>query len=384
MTRPEGALVAGLVVAALLWRMIRSRQRPGIRQWSGWIGLPIAAACLQPAINWLLTGSVAASGSQVKSHFYNETIPFGERVQTVWEFFTRMWRELLTGHSPVTGWYVPPLISVLAILAVGIAARTSLRGKSWRDHDIAPGLLAGGWMLALTAAASTLDTGFWQFKRYQMPVMALMFPLAGWALIAIANRQVWAARLLVIGVGLLSLPGVPDYAGRYYENIVVTRDQQIAMARWIHANVPADARIAVHDVGAVAYVGDRATYDVVGLTTEGVGPAWRQGPGTFYDTMAHHAQRPDYMAIYPDFHGMPFLIQAGVFGDELQRFSVTLPHYTASAAAGVQVVSRFNWPAPDAEPDLPRQPNPQIDLSTFTLVGTLDVADLCERKTGRL
>ncbi|HVO72250.1 MAG TPA: hypothetical protein VMT24_19505, partial [Aggregatilineaceae bacterium] len=153
LTRPEGALVAGLVVAALAWQMWRSRR------WSAWIGLPVLASVLQPAINWLLTGSPAASGTQVKSHFYNETIPFEQRLETVWQFSTRMWHELLTGHSPVTGWYVPPVISLLAVLGVGLGA-----WRSWRDRDIAPDLLAGGWMLVLTAAASTLDTGFWQFK----------------------------------------------------------------------------------------------------------------------------------------------------------------------------------------------------------------------------
>jgi hypothetical protein len=374
LTRPEGALVAGLAVAALGWQMGRSRR------WSAWIGLPVLASILQPAINWLLTGSPAASGTQVKSHFYNETIPFGQRLEIVWQFGTRMWHELLTGHSPVTGWYVPPVISLLAVVAVGLGA-----WKSWRDRDVTPDLLAGGWMLLLTAAASTLDTGFWQFKRYQMPVMALMFPLAGWALVRMATwhkNAIWPVGGLLVAVGLVSLPGVPDYAGRYYENVVVTRDQQVAMARWIRQHIPQDARIAVHDVGAVRYVGNRATYDVVGLTTKGTGPAWRQGPGTFYDTMAHHPQRPDYMAIYPDFHGMPFLVQAGVFGEELQRFVVPLPHYTASAATGTQVVSRLDWPAPTAL-DLPRQPHPQVDLSAFTLVGTLNVADLAnERQYG--
>ena len=36
------------------------------------------------------------------------------------------------------------------------------------------------WLLAGTAAISTLDTAFWHFKRYQMPLIALFFPLAGW------------------------------------------------------------------------------------------------------------------------------------------------------------------------------------------------------------
>jgi hypothetical protein len=364
LARPEGALIALVLVAALGWRMYRTKR------WSTWIILPLATIMMQPLINLALTGTLAASGTRVKSHLYNETIPLSARLDTVFEFWMRLWRELLTGYSPISGWYVPPVITLLALAGVIWGGWIS-----WKQRQIAPGLLAGIWMLVLTAGDATLDTCFWQFKRYQMPVMALTFPLAGWMLIQLMHWKKWAVGGLLILVALLSLPGVPDYAGRYYENIVVTRDQQMAMARWIDNNLPKNARLAVHDVGAVRYVGNRATYDVVGLTTDNTAPAWRQGPGTFFDTMAHHPQRPDYMAIYPDFHGMPFLVQAGVFGEELQRFEVRLPHYTASAATGTQAVTRLNWAALDA-PDLPRQPHPQIDLSDFTLVGTLNVADL--------
>ena len=31
------------------------------------------------------------------------------------------------------------------------------------------------WLLAGTAAIATLDTAFWHFKRYQMPLMAACF-----------------------------------------------------------------------------------------------------------------------------------------------------------------------------------------------------------------
>jgi hypothetical protein len=42
-------------------------------------------------------------------------------------------------------------------------------------------------------------------------------------------------------------------------------------------------------------------------------------------------------------------------------------------------VSRLDWPAL-SDPDLPRQPHPQVDLSAFALVGTLNVADLASER----
>ncbi|HEX3050645.1 MAG TPA: hypothetical protein VHP83_08325, partial [Aggregatilineaceae bacterium] len=242
LVRPEGLFVALPLVAVIAWETWRKKERI-----SAWFALPVAAVVAQPAINWLVTGSPSASGTQVKSHFYNETIPFIERIQTVLEFWWRMWREWIVGRSPVSGWYVPPLISVLAVMMV-IAALVI----SWKRRAIQPALMAGGWMILLTAADATLDTGFWQFKRYQMPVLAILFPLAGWALVMLGDQKPTWARPTALGlavlVGVLSLPLVPDYAGRYYENIVVTRDQQVAMAMWVKNHVPEEARVAVHDV----------------------------------------------------------------------------------------------------------------------------------------
>ena len=83
-----------------------------------------------------------------------------------------MWREFLTGY-----WYV------LRSRRWSAGARCCC-GKHWR----LVGVMIALWLLAGTAAISTLDTAFWHFKRYQMPLIALFFPLAGWGW-AFVTRQ---------------------------------------------------------------------------------------------------------------------------------------------------------------------------------------------------
>ncbi len=341
LARPEGAVVAVTVVAALAWNERRIR-------W--WMVLPLLASGMQPLVNWMVTGDMTASGNLAKSHLYNVTIPLSERIEISLEFWGRMWRELVSGRNPADGRYVPSMLVILALAAVLMGAR-----DSWRRREVMPELLAGCWLLVMSGAIATLDTAFWHFKRYQLPLMALIFPLAGWLLVRIrAQRWRWLSVGVASGILVLSSWTTLEYARRYHDNIAVVRHQQIAMARWIDAELPENARIGVHDVGVVRYVGNRATYDVVGLTSADVALAWRQGSGVIYDTMTNHPNRPDYFAVYHDIQSLPLLEQAGVFGEELARFTFPLPENTVASATSTQIVSVANWPTEDfmREPQL--------------------------------
>jgi hypothetical protein len=165
------------------------------------------------------------------------------------------------------------------------------------------------------------------------------------------------------------------FARNYTENVSVVRDQQVPMARWVKANLPEEARIGVHDVGLVRYFGSRALYDVVGLTTPGPAKAWRQGPGAIYETMAHSAYRPDYFAIYPDVQGLRYLLDAGIFGQMLAEFPVSLPDHNVAAAAGYQAVYAADWSNTRAQEQI-AQPTTLAYTAGMTLMDQIDVADL--------
>src|SRR5262249_24393110 len=162
-----------------------------------------------------------------------------------------------------------------------------------------------GWLLVLTAAVSILETAFWQFKRYQQPMIALLFPLTAWA-------SIWLYRVLpqriartAVGVLLLVLLGgslitTMNFSANYADNVREEASSQIPMARYVAQNVPPGAIVGVHDIGVMRYLGQHDTYDVVGLTTPGAALAWRNGPGAVFEQMLTSPWRPDYFAIYND------------------------------------------------------------------------------------
>ena len=119
LVRPEGAVVAGMMGIALLMRLIRQKQ------WAWWVALPVFMIGVQPSVNYLVTGSLSASGNQAKSHLYNVTIPLSKRLQTVFDFWIRLWREMLIGRSEVDGRYIPALVVVIAFISIILSLRES-------------------------------------------------------------------------------------------------------------------------------------------------------------------------------------------------------------------------------------------------------------------
>lgn len=369
LARPEGAVVAGILGIAFLWRLFRRKQ------WSWWVGVPFVAILVQPAVNYLVTESFSASGNLAKSHLYNVTIPLSERLDTISDFWWRLWRELFSGRSEVDGRYIPAMVVIIAFVAILGSFR-----DSWQQREISPALLTALWLIPMSIMIATLDTAFWHFKRYQLPMMALFFPLAGWALLQLWHRKQsgkWVGLALSATILIISSWTTLEYARRYRDNIDVLRHQQIPMAEWVDANLPADARIGVHDVGVMRYLWNRATYDLVGLTTDGAALAWREGSGTIIDTMASHQNRPDYFAIYHDIQALPLIEESGVFGEELSRFETSLPRNTVVSATSTQIVSRADWTlVDDVEFQLPRQPATLDYLNNFELLRRLNVGDL--------
>ncbi len=376
LVRPEGAMLAAIAVLALAVRTPWPESRGDRLRRAAWLALPLAASLLQPAINVLATGSATSSGMAAKSHLANSAASWSARLQAVMSVFETLWRELLSGDSPVMGTYVSPVLAdaALAVLLIGV-------WLAWRARRINVLVVMLAWILALTAAVSTLDTAFWQFKRYQLPVMALFFPAAAWASTALGAFLERRVSFRWLRWGLPALILVPSalttitFARNYVENVTVVRDQQVVMARWVRDHLPEDARVGAHDVGLVRYFGDRALYDVVGLTTPGAADAWRQGPGAVYETMASSDYRPEYFAIYPDVQGLRYLLDAGVFGEVLAEFPVDLPQHNVAAATGYQAVYRADWSGTrDAEQVA--QPTTLDYVAGLELVDQVDVAHL--------
>jgi hypothetical protein len=340
LTRPEGGVLAAIGVAVMF---VRAHRRVPLRQ--SWLMIiPILAVFVQPLVNLLVTGSAVATGNSVKSIL--GTVPFywDDVIRRILDNFLRMWVEFITGVSPREGLYVPYLVGPLALAFL-------IGGLFSRRYRLVNAMLLL-WLLAGTASIATLDTAFWHFKRYQMPLIALLFPAAGWGL-DWAVKRVGAQRAVPLRYAIVPLCSLgliialttgAAFLDHFALNVGYVYAQPLQMARWLRANTPEDAVVAVHDVGMMRYMGERTTLDMVGLTTPGAAAYWRNGPGSVAEFLIQ--ERPDYIASYGKGHGLGLELIANtrIYGDPLAEFPVDLdPNYNVALAADYQGIYQPDW-----------------------------------------
>ena len=72
---------------------------------------------------------------------------------------------------------------------------------------------------------------------------------------------------------------------------------QVHLGQWVKGNLPPGSRIALNDIGAIAYISRRPVIDLMGLVTPDIIPYRRQGePGV----IRYLAERcPDYVIVFP-------------------------------------------------------------------------------------
>jgi hypothetical protein len=357
LTRPEGSIMAGIAVAMMafhLWwmrRTSREQQVVPLQNHRLLLIIPVLAILVQPVVNLLLTGSISAMGAQSKSIL--GTIPFywGDVIGRIWDNFVRIWRELTTGTN---GDYAPVFIAPLAF--IGFISLFRLKDSAAGNTIMRPytGLMVLGWFIAVSAAVATLDTAFWHFKRYQMPLIALLYPLAvlggmivwGFLRHRIRARHVVPLQyamviLVVVAIIVTTVPTWTEFHRLYEVNINNIAAQPLPMARWLNENTPGDAVVAVHDVGIMRYIGERYTIDMVGLTTPGAADAWRNGPGSVAEFLIAHDPPPDYVAAYTTARGLNYLVDTSLYGELLAGFPAEYaPEDNVALAAEFQGIFR--------------------------------------------
>lgn len=342
LTRPEGSIMAAIVVLLAGLRLWFDKAASQKIQKLALLTLPIVAIAVQPTVNFLITGSFSASGSQAKSLL--GLIPFDEELVfiRIATNVVRLWVEFFTGYSATQDLFY------LIILTVPIGIIGILFLLRQREHRVTA-LLILLWLGSVSAAISTLDTAFWHFKRYQMPLMILFIPL--WFIpIAYLLRRFKPLRWIIYGFVIVGLPwamlSFTSFLTAYQVNIGYVRDQPLAMARWLSENTPDDAIIAVHDVGMMRYIGDRKTLDIVGLTTPDAVQYWRNGVGSVAEFLMK--QQPDYIASYGRGHGygLYMLEETRIYDQPLAEFTVNLDmRLNVALAADKQAIYQPDWEA---------------------------------------
>jgi len=71
----------------------------------------------------------------------------------------------------------------------------------------------------------------------------------------------------------------------------------VHLGHWVDAHLPRDSRVALNDVGAIAYFSRRHVIDLMGLVTPDIIPYRREGEAGVIRYVAETC--PDYLIVFP-------------------------------------------------------------------------------------
>lgn len=145
----------------------------------------------------------------------------------------------------------------------------------------------------------------YQHGRYIMPAMPIFF-LFG--LLAFAEfdkgklfaRYHWIAQTIWrAGVIMLTVSFVILGARSYAEDVAVIESEMVVTAKWSAENLPQDALIAAHDIGALGYFDYHELIDLAGLVSPDVISFIRDEP-----QLANYLNQrgADYLIAFPEFY----------------------------------------------------------------------------------
>jgi hypothetical protein len=198
---------------------------------------------------------------------------------------------------------------ILALVA-GLGDR-----RDRRDRGLLPAL----WLLGLPLAYATLAPAptrlLGNFGRYYFPLFPVLIVLGVLGLAPAAGalgRRLKAGRvqlpagllltLLLVAPALWKLSqGAPFYA----RNVANVEDSDVRIARWLSERLPAEAVLAVNDIGAIKFLlPENPIVDLASIATPEIGREIRQSQAaglSWSQAMlaAIARKQPDYIVIFP-------------------------------------------------------------------------------------
>lgn len=161
--------------------------------------------------------------------------------------------------------------SFLLIPGIVLWTARSIRNRSWGS------LLALAWSVGYMFLYMT-RLPMYQHGRYIMPAMPVFFlfgllSLAEFGSSKTFGRYQWFADTLWrVSLGSVTVLFVILGARSYARDVALIEHEMVDSAKWADANLPPDALIAAHDIGALGYFDDHRLLDLAGLVSPEVIP----------------------------------------------------------------------------------------------------------------
>ena len=327
LARPEAGLLVGLhALGAGRWREALRRAA-------------VSGAIVAPAIvfNLLVGGRLvpATAAAKVEGGLLGQA----EGLADAWTVAMRQaiaflgeWGAVLVRDHPA----LPALVVVG--LVVGRAGRLRWLTAALILHPIAMALVA-------PYRGPAFQTGRYSSHLLPLAVVVAFIGLdrvLGW----LSVRRLRAAVLLLLLVGLVAR--LPPRAHAYAWGVQNINAMQVTLGRWVATHTPPDTLIALNDLGALSYFGERRVIDLVGLATPEILPYRRQGEAGVLRYLERRC--PEYLVVFPAW--FPELTaRADLFRPVTE---VTLAHNVVAGAVTMAVYEtawhRARQPAPLACP----------------------------------
>jgi hypothetical protein len=188
----------------------------------------------------------------------------------------------------------------------------------WRDHPALPFLIPIGFLalcrshgrllawpgailllqpLGMAILAPYRGPAFQEgrYSTHLAPLAVVVLVVGLWSLVGQRRRLArWVVYTYLVIAALLLWPASQRY-GWAVQNI---NAMQVHLGQWVRKNLPGNARLALNDVGAIAFVSRREVIDLMGLVTPEILPYRRQGEAGVLRYLEKVC--PDYLIIFPD------------------------------------------------------------------------------------
>lgn len=244
--------------------------------------------------------NLALSGTPMPSTFYAKQAEYGE-----------YWLSLPLSKR-LMDYLLPMIASPFVVLIPGLILWINriLRERNW-------GALAGLiWFLGYVGIYF-MRLPAYQHGRYILPAFPALYlwgmiGMVGYVASARANQRItslWGTSLIIL-VAAFQWIGARQNA----QDVILIETQMARTAQWMNENLPADAVLAVHDIGAIGYFTSNPIVDLAGLVTPEVIPFIRD-EGRLAEYL--NSSEADYLVTFPGWYpqlieGRAALFQAGL------------------------------------------------------------------------
>ena len=279
LARPEGVLALG---AAGLYGLLAKGSLKDRLLWGAAAGVGFALL-LGPFVAF----NVAVSGSAWPNTFYAKQTEYAV-------LYTQPYLLRLAQQASVA------FVGAQLLLVPGLVA------EAWRrirDRVDLVALVPLAWVVLHWALYAARLPVTYQHGRYAIPVIPVLVaygvrgtvrlarPRASRAPVRMAS-QVWLLTVALLFPLTAAVLGGPAYA----RDIQFIQSEMVAAAHWVEENVPQDAAIAAHDIGALGYFAPRELVDLAGLVSPEVVETMHDAEGLAEYVASSGA---DYLIIFP-------------------------------------------------------------------------------------